>query len=136
MKKSHLFLLFLIATIPVITFVGCDLAGITVEARINNFLNDINSDDRSDTYLNFHPTETELYDDLKLSDWESLFPSADRDYYIANLNSLDSSWVTGQIHSPNTLEWPKDVVFVMEKDGFSWYIDDMYLPAGPVPVIY
>ncbi len=135
MSKRYLILFLLITTIPVIIFVGCDLSGTTIEGRIDSFIYNINYD-RSDTYTNFHPVKTDLYDNLKLSDWESLFPSANIEYYVLNLDTSDSNNVTGVIHCTETTEWPKDVIFVMAKDGLSWYIDDMYLGTGPNPVIY
>jgi hypothetical protein len=135
MKRLKLVLFIFVVVFPVATFIGCDLTGATIETRINNFLNDINNN-RSNAYLNFHETDTQLYNDLKNSDWESLFPSAYVDYYIVNLNTLDSGNVTGEIRCTDTLEWPKDVKFVMSKDGLSWYIDDMYLGSGLPLVIY
>jgi len=135
MSKRYLILFLLITAIPVIIFVGCDLSGATIEGRIDSFLNNINND-RSNTYLNFHSVKTELYDNLKLSDWQSLFPIENIDYYILSLNTSNSNNVIGVIHCADTIEWPKDVIFVMAKDGFTWYIDDMYLGTDPSPVIY
>jgi ABC-type transport system involved in cytochrome c biogenesis permease component len=45
MKKIHI-LVFLALILGMITlsFIGCDLAGVTIDARIDSFIFDINSD--------------------------------------------------------------------------------------------
>lgn len=105
---------------------GCGLT-VSVSDRLDQFLADLNSDDRSSIYLNFHPEDTQDYAAIQnktYPDWSLLFPLSDRPYAYENLNTVDTGNVTCRIVGKVT---EYDATFVMALDGFDWQINDLYL---------
>ncbi len=109
-----------------ISLIGCDLSGVTIDARIDSFISDINYD-RTNVYLNFHSSATSDYNALKNeSTLEAIFPVAGFPYSRGSLDTSDPNNVTTVLD--DTAAWgPKDAIFVMIKDGMTWYINDLWL---------
>ena len=134
MKKiSILVLLALILGAFNICFIGCDLSGVTIDARIDSFIYDINYD-RNNVYLNFHPSETTDYDAIKDgTKLLPLFPTNAIPYSREALDTLDPDNVTTILNDGTAEVWgPKDAIFVMIKDGLTWYINDLWLSGTRV----
>ena len=135
MKKIPiLVLLALILGAITICFIGCDLSGVTIDARIDSFIYDINYD-RNNVYLNFHSSETTDYDAIKNgTKLLPLFPTNAIPYSREALDTSDPDNVTTVLNDGSVaVVWgPKDAIFVMIKDGLTWYINDFYLDAAIV----
>ena len=133
MKKMAVwFLLFLIVGSFILSVTSCDLDGITIDARIDSFISDLNSN-RNNVYTNFHPTETSDYDALKnvVLTIEPVFPASGISYSRGTVDTSNPSNVTAVISGGGG--WgSKNAVFVMVKDGSTWYINDLYLNAALV----
>jgi hypothetical protein len=136
MKKAILrWLLF--AAVLALTISGCDMLGVGVQDRVTMFLGDLNSSDRGDIYLNFHPTLTTDYPAIQngtYPDWSTLFPIGTYiPYSISNLDTSDPGNVTGDIDSVNGA-WagPKAIVFRMAQEGLDWMIQEMDLDAANI----
>jgi hypothetical protein len=123
----------LLAAVVVLALGGCSLVGISVEDRVAQFLEDLNSPDRSQIYLNFHPTLTADYGALQggtLVAWDTVFPiSGYVPYSIPDLDPSDPESVTGNISSANDAAWvgPKAIEFRMAQDGADWMIEELDL---------
>lgn len=131
MKIIHVIRFLALALVLALAYIGCSLFGTSIEVRIDSFLTDLN-DDRSNIYLNFHPTLSADYDAIKngtLPDWSTLFPTAGyTPYVITGLNTSDPTNVTGTIDESGLHGWgPKPIVFRMAKDGFDWMIEELDL---------
>ena len=128
MKKATLRWLVL-AAVLVLAIVGCDLLGVSVQDRVSLFLADLNSTDRSDIYLNFHPALTVDYSALQggaFPDWSTLFPTGGNiPYSINNLDTADPGNVTGDFVSINGVWLTHPFVFRMAQDGPDWMIQEM-----------
>ena len=61
MKIRHIVPLILVAGALASTIVGCSLNAVSISQRISQFQSDLNSQDRTSAYLNFHPTLTLSY---------------------------------------------------------------------------
>lgn len=139
MKKMYVYLMLICVGLLVLSLTSCDLAGLTIDARIDSFISDLNFD-RYNAYTNFHPTATSYYDTLKdpTTTFNIIFPTSGIPYSRGTLDTSDPSNVTTVID--DSLTWgPKDAIFVMIKDGSTWYINDLYLKGAadldPVLVI-
>jgi hypothetical protein len=135
MKKIHI-LVFLALILGMITlsFIGCDLAGVTIDARIDSFIFDINSD-RNNVYLNFHSSATADYNAIKNgTKLLPLFPTNAIPYSRGALDTSDPNNVTTILNDgQGAVVWgPKDAIFVMIKDGTTWYINDLWLSGTQV----
>ncbi|HOV38406.1 MAG TPA: hypothetical protein PLG79_06775 [Spirochaetales bacterium] len=119
---KNLFLAALAAALLSIFF-GCDLAGskgVSIEERIDSFIEDINAGLYDNLYTHFHPTETEKYAEIKPAGfWTTIFPDTG-DYSLSN-KSIVGSTCTGKITGgdiySNTL-----ITFYMAKDGDDYMI--------------
>jgi hypothetical protein len=133
MKKISIwFLLALVLVSFILSFTGCDLEGVTIEARIDSFIYDLNFD-RSNVYTNFHPTETSDYDSLKSVNTviQPVFPDTSIPYSRGTIDTSVPTNVTTIINSSGA--WgTKNARFVMVKDGSTWYINDLYLNSSLV----
>jgi hypothetical protein len=131
MKKASIWILLAFALgFLIMNLTGCDLAGITIDARIDSFIDDLNFD-RNNVYTNFHPTQTSDYDSLKnvALTIEPVFPASGIIYSRGTLDTSIPSSVTTVISGGGG--WgSKNAVFVMVKDGSTWYINDLYLDAA------
>jgi hypothetical protein len=128
-KKSYIRLA-LLAAVLVLAFGGCSLFPVSIEERIQLFMDDLNKTDRSMIYLNFHPTLTTDYDAIQggthLPDWDVPFAVAYISYSIADLDPSNPSTVTGNINTAyGAWAGPKAVVFRMAQDGANWMIQGM-----------
>lgn len=65
MKARHLVVTLVAASLAAWALMSCSLTAVSIEDRISTFQSDLNTADRSDVYLNFHPTKTTQYDALK-----------------------------------------------------------------------
>jgi len=133
MKKiSILFLLFLVVGSFILSITGCDLTGVSIDARVDSFIYDLNFE-RDNVYTNFHPTETSDYNSLKnvTLTIEPVFPASGIPYSRGTLDTSDSANVTTVISGGGA--WgSKNAVFVMIKDGLTWYIEELHLNGSPV----
>jgi hypothetical protein len=119
----------LLAAIVFLAFEGCNLLPVSVEARVEAFLDDVNNTDRGGIYLNFHPTLTVDYDAIRSPapppDWDAPFPIASIPFSISSLDTSDPWDVTGMVDSP-AIGWvSKPIVFRMSQDGMDWMIQQM-----------
>lgn len=134
MKKIPiLVLLALILGAFTISFIGCDLSGVTIDARIDSFISDINYD-RTNVYLNFHSSATTDYNAIKNeTKLLPLFPTNAIPYSREALDTSDPDNVTTILNDGTAVVWgPKDAIFVMIKDGLTWYINDLWLSGAQV----
>ncbi len=118
----------LLAAIAILAFEGCNLLPVSVEGRVDAFLADVNSTDRGGIYLNFHPTLTGDYPDIRneiLPNWGTLFPLISIPFSISSLDTSDPWNVTGMVDS-STGGWvSKAIVFRMALDDMDWMIQEM-----------
>ena len=134
MKKTLLRWLVLTAVL-VLAIGGCDLIGVSIQDRVSLFLADLNSLDRSQIYLNFHPTLTNDYSAIQnetLPDWALLFPTGTYiPYSISGLDTSDPWNVFGSINSIDGA-WggAKSIIFRMAKDGPDWMIRELDLDGS------
>ena len=130
MKKISIWLLlFLFLGSFMLSVTGCDLTGITIDARVESFIYDLNFD-RDNVYTNFHPTETSDYDALKnvTLTIDPQFPESGIPY---SRGILDTSVPTSVTTVISGIGWgSKDAIFVMIKDGMTWYINDLRLDGS------
>jgi hypothetical protein len=113
---------------------GCDLlngidpGSVSISERLDRFVNDLNSSDRTWIYLNFHPDETLSYNQVKDPDtWEnSPLSSVNRPFSLRNTvqKSLVNGTVevTGNLTQKNNPDTAYPISFVMAKYGEDWRI--------------
>lgn len=113
---------------------GCDLlngidpGSVSIGERLDRFVNDLNSSDRSGIYLNFHPDETLSYNQVKDPDtWETgPLASANRPFSLRNTvqKSLGNGTVkvTGSLTNANNTDAGYPISFVMAKYREDWRI--------------
>jgi hypothetical protein len=130
--KKHLILLLTLASLLVLLLTSCNLAGVTIEARIYQFVSDLNATDRSNIYLNFHP-DCRDYVEFHASDYfDSSFPPVGADparYSIVpgTLDTSNESSVTFQLNGPTGFFSPSNIICQMEKYGNDWQIRMLWL---------
>jgi hypothetical protein len=124
---KNLFLAALAAVLLSIFF-GCDLAGskgVSIEERIDSFIEDINAGRYNKLYTHFHPTKTEKYNQIKPdSYWTTIFPDT-RDYSLSEkiiVGSTCTSTITGGVIYNNT-----PIIFYMAKDGDDYMIEKLVI---------
>ncbi|MBN2444501.1 MAG: hypothetical protein JXJ04_24280 [Spirochaetales bacterium] len=122
MKK--LIIMVIAAGVVLLILSGCPM-GITIESRIGMFESDLNSSDRSDVYLNFHP-DTSSYNQIKDPDYFDGTPLAAiyKPIHFSNLSdSVDigngQERVTADFSS---LGYSDTCTFIMEQSGIDWLI--------------
>ena len=122
-------LVFVLAVVIVAALISsCELS-ISVERRLEIFLGDLNDDDRSEIYLNFHPTQTADYPAIRNGtkpDWDLVFPTGENYTYVG-LNTADTDYVTGLIEGDMIIY---STVFVMAMDGMNWQIKQLSIDNG------
>ena len=118
----------------VLSITSCDLAGISIDSRIESFIFDLNYD-RDNVYTNFHSTETSDYGSLKnvTLTIDPVFSPGGIPYTRGALDTSDPDNVTTTL-ADNGLVWPaaKSARFIMIKDGVTWYIHELWLDGSPV----
>lgn len=119
---------------------GCDLLGMSIQARLAKFAADLSRAQgaaRADTYLNFHKDLTQDYAAIAglmpgtgEYIWDTYFPqpATPGAYTITIVDESDPANVTATVGSTaGTGVWPKDAKFQMAKDGFDYQIVSMWL---------
>jgi hypothetical protein len=135
MKKiSYWLILIAILGALVLSITSCDLAGLSIDSRVDSFIYDLNYD-RDNVYTNFHPTETSDYGSLKnvALTIDPVFPPGGIPFTRGALATSDPDNVTA-ILADNGTQWisTKNARFIMIKDGTTWYIHELYLDGSPV----
>lgn len=128
MKKTIILITGLITFF--LLFQGCPPVDedVTIEERIDRFVDGLNDSDRSDLYTHFHP-DTEQYSQMKASAtfFETTPLAFDYAPFDITLTSSPDNEADGQ-QTVNAVLYRNDgdlvdnCVLVMEKDGASWYI--------------
>lgn len=112
---------------------GCDLlngidpGNLSIDERLDRFVSGLNSDDRTDIYLNFHPDKTESYQ--QIADpltWDGALSTANRPFSLKDTvrTSLDDGTVevTGNLAQKNNPDPGYPISFVMAPYGEDWRI--------------
>jgi hypothetical protein len=110
---------------------GCDLFGVTIEKRIEYFLDDLNND-RSNAITNFHPTETADYGAISTNAtyWNTDFPP-DGPYTLAALDDTNPRSVRATVNGPVSFGGGTDELeFIMIADGSNWLIEELWFWGG------
>jgi hypothetical protein len=114
--------------------VSCDLIGVSIEKRIQYFIDDLNTD-RSNAITNFHQTETFDYGSIATNTgyWDIDFPTGTPLYTIASINDTDTRNVLVTIDGPTTFPafgrggtGTDNFGFVMIPDGTNWLIEELW----------
>ncbi len=138
MKRKTIRRILLILVVALLAYLaGCSLFGVSVDARVSQFLADINNAMYDQVYLNFD-TNITTYSGIQVGAfWDTKFPPANAPFSISSLNTSDPSNVTFTI-SGGAVYIAKNVKFVMQKSGMEWMIIEMYMdvfPAAPATLI-
>ena len=115
---------------------GCWLfdlfGGVSITTRISDFEDELNKADRSQAYLQFHPTQTADYNAIKAAAfWDIPFPVvgvAGAAYAITVTTSSPTATpldVRATVTGPTAFGGPKSARFVMAQDGSDWMIVDI-----------
>ncbi|UCF98074.1 MAG: hypothetical protein JSV89_00715 [Spirochaetaceae bacterium] len=125
--------------IPLI-MIGCDLVGVTIEKRIEDFLDDLNNI-RGNAYTNFHPTDTSYYvlGTIKPAGfWDTDFPVGVTQYTLGSINDSDPLNVLVTINGPTGFgrggTGTDDFTLKMTEDGSDWLIEELWYSGGSVIV--
>jgi len=127
------------ATLIPLMMIGCDLFGVSIEKRIEYFLDDLNND-RGNAYTNFHPTETSFYalGTIKPAGfWDTDFPSGTPQYTLVSIDDSVPSSVIVTINGPTNPDpfgrgatGTDDCEFIMIADGTNWLIEELWYSGG------
>ena len=115
---------------------GCDLLGVSINKRIEYFLDDLNTN-RANAITNFHLTETADYGAISTNSnfWEIDFPVDDgTPYTLASLDDSDPLNVRATINGPPLFGIPAtgtdELRFIMIADGTNWLIEELWYWGG------
>jgi len=112
----------------------CDLIGVSIEKRIQYFIDDLNND-RSNAITNFHPTETFDYGTIATNTgfWDIDFPTGTPMYTIESIDDTNTLNVLVTINGPTTApafgrlsSGTDNFGFVMIADGTDWLIEELW----------
>jgi len=133
MKRTPIIIIsILVVGLVTMSFVSCDLAGATIDARIDSLLYDINYD-RNNAYLNFSSSDTSDYNAIKDgTKLLPLFPTNGIPYTRDTLNTSNPDAVTTTLDDTGIIWGPKSASFMMIKEGFTWYIHEMSLDGSKI----
>jgi len=127
--NKHLILMLTIAALLALLFTSCNLTGVTIEARIYQFVSDLNATDRSNIYLNFHPRCTDYLAIHDSAYFNIAFPPVETDlksYSIVpvTLDTSNESAVTALLDGPDLFcaGTPLRITCSMEIYGNDWQI--------------
>jgi predicted small secreted protein len=116
---------------------ACNPLGIDISDRINAFIVELNSSDRSTISSQFDPS---LSATLSAFSWNTAFPvplDADHQYAITLLDYSNPSNVTATMYGPPLFNagtgQPLAAVFSMVKAGPDWYIESLTVGTVVVP---
>ncbi len=106
---------------------GCQQS-VSIGDRIDSFIEDLNTQDRTHVYKNFDKDRTAQYAQIAIpAFWALSFPVPDAtgSYSITNLDDSNSLKVSGTISGP--VGFPtKPIYFMMSQDSDdNWYIQQM-----------
>ena len=125
----------------VLVVAGC-MFGMTLEQRIQQFANDLNLADRSDIYLNFHPTSTVDYTAIRDTDYflTSLpkLVGGDTPYVISIVDQTNPAAVTATFESTAIGPGIYDAIFSMALDMMDYKIAQLWINygSGMTQVVY
>ena len=149
MRQNRLKRIILLIVIGIIAglvpsiMIGCDLIGVSIEKRIEYFLDDLNNN-RPDAITNFHPTETADRLSGAISCglppdpcfWDTDFPVGVTSY---TLGSIDDSvplnvivTINGPVGFGRGGTGADDFKFIMIADGTNWLIEELWYWGAPV----
>ncbi len=117
------------------TLIGCDLLGVSIEKRIEYFLDDLNTN-RSNAITNFHSTETADYGAISgvPSFWDTDFPIGDSTpYTLAVIDDSDPLNVRATVNGPSVFgggSGTDELSFIMIADGTHWLIEELWYWVG------
>ena len=104
---------------------GCSLLSVSIEDRVHAFLADLNNADRSQVYLNFHPSISRLWRHPRIRPyWNSYFPTATPHTSITGLNTGDPTNVTVSLFGQQRCSWACTIIFRWCRLGLDWFIQD------------
>jgi hypothetical protein len=133
MKNMRAILLLVLAAMIAVLLASCDFMTTTsIMDRLAQFMTDLNLADKSNTYLNFDPTETEYYAAIRDSVfWDTPFPvpgAAEQKYSLESVDYVDPLNVTATMSGPPTFGVgdPRPARFVMIKVGTDWMIHELW----------
>jgi hypothetical protein len=138
--KKHLIFWLLVLGLLSLLFTSCNITGITIDARIYQFVSDLNAADRSNLYLNFHPDCLD-YPAIRDSAYLDIsFPEvlADPQPYAivpGTLNTSNELAVTFKLYGPamfTPATTSRDIACSMLKYGNDWQIRTLSLDAVPI----
>ncbi|OHD72846.1 MAG: hypothetical protein A2177_08905 [Spirochaetes bacterium RBG_13_68_11] len=134
MRVKHVLQVAGVALALLAVLFGCSF-GVTIQGRIEQFLEDLNATSRDQLYLNLDPALTD-YNSLKDPlYWDGWFPlvGGGTSYFLVNQVTDDSgvttAIVTADISGPATFLGPKALVIGLVKDGLNWMIHTITLDA-------
>jgi hypothetical protein len=120
---------------------SCDLLGVSIENRIEYFIDDLNND-RPNAITNFHPTETYdrltgaiTCDPLGTCFWDADFPVGGTPYTLVSIIDTDPLNVRVTING-GPPGWgdggsgTDEFKFVMIADGTNWLIEELWYWGG------
>ena len=140
MRKSRtkriiqLIVLSIISVLIPSIMISCDLLGVSIEKRIQYFINDLNND-RSNAITNFHSTETFDYGTISTNTafWDIDFPAGTPQYTLGSINDLDPLNVIVTINGPTNPDpfgrgatGTDNFRFIMISDGTNWLIEELW----------
>ena len=127
-RVFRLILMTIALLLPLLFFHSCGFFGITIEERIQSFEDDLNLIDRSDAYLNFHPSLTTDYDEIKNPAYRfnPVFPN-NMTYIPYTITIIDDSAAIAVTGTINSSGWGGDraITFKMALDGIDWMIEEI-----------
>lgn len=129
MKKFIVLELFLVI-IGSIVITSCNLFNtVSIEERIDQFVSDCNSSDKSEMYLNLHPTETTMRSQMMDPSTWSDFPDSKQPWSITEVSRSGTTEVTMAAQIDNNAISPESITIVFkEGDPDVWYIKSLNWP--------
>ena len=131
MKTRQLALLGILIAAAVLLPISCDLFGsVSIGDRIATFQSDLNGADRSQAYLNFHPTLTADYAAITgvPTVFDTTFPYSYQPYTITIISQSDPASVTATIDAAGgAFGGPYSIVFKMAQQDRDWMIEELTL---------
>ena len=124
MKHKLIIIKIILLILISLIFYACT-STVSIDERITNFINDLNSSDRSSTYLNFHETLTNDYNAIKSAGyWDAAFIQSWQLYNITNYTTTMNSDTTATISGTfkHALDSGSVILLEMAKSGDDWYI--------------
>lgn len=137
MSVKRILVLAGIALLLLAVVFGCSF-GVTIQGRIDQFLEDLNAASRDQLYLNLDPSLVD-YDALKdPAYWDGWFPlvSGGTDYFLTS-QVIDNpggtiATVTATIDGPIGFSGPFPIVIGLVKVGLDWMIETITLDVDAV----